>query len=132
MSMSDPIADMLTRIRNGQHINLEKVTMPSSRVKESVASVLQDEGYIDGFTVEDLPENHRNLTVNLKYFDGKPVIETIQRVSKPGLRIYKRKDEIPQVLGGLGVAIISTSKGLMSDRAARSAGVGGEVLCVVS
>jgi small subunit ribosomal protein S8 len=130
--MSDPIADMLTRIRNGQHINLEKVTMPSSRVKESVASVLQDEGYIDGFTVEDLPENHRNLTVNLKYFDGKPVIETIQRVSKPGLRIYKRKDEIPQVLGGLGVAIISTSKGLMSDRAARSAGVGGEVLCVVS
>ena len=132
MSMSDPIADMLTRIRNGQHISLEKVTMPSSRVKESVAAVLLDEGYIDGFEVEDLPENHRNLTVSLKYFEGKPVIETIQRVSKPGLRIYRRKDEIPQVLGGLGVAIISTSKVLMSDRAARSAGVGGEVLCVVS
>ena len=132
MSMSDPIADMLTRIRNGQHISLEKVTMPSSRVKESVAAVLLDEGYIDGFEVEDLPENHRNLTVSLKYFEGKPVIETIQRVSKPGLRIYRRKDEIPQVLGGLGVAINSTSKGLMSDRAARSAGVGGEVLCVVS
>ncbi len=132
MSMSDPIADMLTRIRNGQHISLEKVTMPSSRVKESVAAVLLDEGYIDGFEVEDLPENHRNLTVSLKYFEGKPVIENIQRVSKPGLRIYRRKDEIPQVLGGLGVAIISTSKGLMSDRAARSAGVGGEVLCVVS
>jgi small subunit ribosomal protein S8 len=130
--MSDPIADMLTRIRNGQHISLEKVTMPSSRVKESVAAVLLDEGYIDGFEVEDLPENHRNLTVSLKYFEGKPVIENIQRVSKPGLRIYRRKDEIPQVLGGLGVAIISTSKGLMSDRAARSAGVGGEVLCVVS
>jgi small subunit ribosomal protein S8 len=132
MSMSDPIADMLTRIRNGQHISLEKVTMPSSTVKESVATVLKDEGYIDGFEVKDLPENHRNLVVSLKYFEGKPVIENIQRVSKPGLRIYKKKDEIPQVLGGLGVAIISTSKGLMSDRAARSAGVGGEVLCVVS
>jgi small subunit ribosomal protein S8 len=130
--MSDPIADMLTRIRNGQHISLEKVTMPSSQVKESVASVLQAEGYIDGYEVEELPANHRNLVVSLKYFEGKPVIENIQRVSKPGLRIYKRKDEIPQVLGGLGVAIISTSKGLMSDRAARSAGLGGEVLCVVS
>ena len=132
MSMSDPIADMLTRIRNGQHISLEKVTMPSSTVKESVAAVLQDEGYIDGFEVEDLPANHRNLTISLKYFEGKPVIENIQRVSRPGLRIYRKKDELPQVLGGLGVAIISTSKGLMSDRAARSEGVGGEVLCVIS
>jgi len=130
--MSDPIADMLTRIRNGQHISLEKVTMPSSRVKESVASVLQDEGYIDGFEVEDLPGNHRNLTVSLKCFDGKPVIENIQRVSWTGLRVYRRKDELPKVLGGLGVAIISTSKGLMSDRAARSEGVGGEVICVIS
>ena len=132
MSMSDPIADMLTRIRNGQHISLEKVAMPSSQVKESVASVLQSEGYIEGFEVEDLPGNHRNLTVSLKYFDGKPVIENIQRVSRPGLRIYRKKDELPKVLGGLGVAIISTSKGLMSDRAARSEGVGGEVICVVS
>ena len=132
MSMSDPIADMLTRIRNGQNISLEKVTMPSSRVKESVAAVLRDEGYIESFETEDLPGNKRNLMVSLKYFDGKPVIAKIQRVSRPGLRIYRKKDEVPKVLGGLGVAIVSTSKGLMSDRAARSAGVGGEILCVIS
>ena len=132
MSMSDPIADMLTRIRNGQRINLETVTMPSSRVKGAIAMVLRDEGYIEGFEVETLPGNKGNLTVHLKYFEDRPVIENIQRVSRPGLRIYKRKDELPQVLGGLGLAIISTSKGLMSDRAARSQGFGGEVLCVVS
>lgn len=132
MSMSDPIADMLTRVRNGQHIGMESVTMPSSRRKEAIAKVLQDEGYIAGYKVEPMPGNKSNLTVELKYFEGKPVIENIQRVSRPGLRIYKPKDEIPDVLGGLGVAIISTSKGLMSDRAARGQGIGGEVICVVS
>jgi small subunit ribosomal protein S8 len=130
--MSDPIADMLTRIRNGQHINLETVTMPSSQAKEAIGAVLRDEGYIEGFEVETLPGNKRNLIVSLKYFEGKPVIDKIQRVSRPGLRIYKKNNELPKVLGGLGLAIISTSKGLMSDRAARSQGFGGEVLCVVS
>jgi len=130
--MSDPIADMLTRIRNGQRVGMESVTMPSSRRKEAIAKVLQDEGYISGFNVEGMPGNKSNLTVELKYFEGKPVIENIQRVSRPGLRIYKQKDGIPTVLGGLGVAIISTSQGLMSDRAARGQGIGGEVICVVS
>jgi len=132
MSMSDPIADMLTRIRNGQRVGMESVTMPSSRRKEAIAKVLQDEGYISGFNVEVMPGNKSNLTVELKYFEGQPVIENIQRVSRPGLRIYKQKDGIPTVLGGLGVAIISTSQGLMSDRAARGQGIGGEVICVVS
>lgn len=132
MSMSDPIADMLTRIRNGQHVGMESVTMPSSGRKEAIAKVLQDEGYIGGFSVEAVPGNKKNLTIDLKYFEGKPVIEKIQRLSRPGLRIYKQKDELPSVLGGLGVAIISTSKGLMTDRAARSQGIGGEVICVVS
>jgi small subunit ribosomal protein S8 len=130
--MSDPIADMLTRIRNGQSTKLEAVTMPSSTKKESIATVLKEEGYIDGFEVESAPGNKRNLTVQLKYFEGRPVIDTIQRVSRPGLRIYRGKDELPKVLGGLGVAIISTSKGVMSDRAARGQGFGGEVICVVS
>jgi small subunit ribosomal protein S8 len=130
--MSDPISDMLTRIRNGQHVTLPTVTMPSSHKKEAIAAVLRDEGYIDGFEVEDLPGNKRNLTVSLKYFEGRPVIDSIQRVSRPGLRIYKKKDELPKVLGGLGVAIISTPKGVMSDRAARSQGFGGEIICVVS
>jgi len=132
MSMSDPIADMLTRIRNGQHVSMVSVTMPSSGRKEAVAKVLQDEGYITGFSAEVLPGNKKNLTIELKYFEGKPVIDKIQRVSRPGLRIYKPKNELPTVLGGLGVAVISTSKGLMSDRAARSQGIGGEVICVVS
>jgi small subunit ribosomal protein S8 len=132
MSMSDPIADMLTRIRNGQHVLMESVTMPSSRRKEAIAKVLQDEGYIDGFNVEAAPGNKKNLTIDLRYFEGKPVIAKIQRQSRPGLRIYKPKDELPTVLGGLGVAIISTSRGLMTDRAARSQGIGGEVICVVS
>lgn len=132
MSMSDPISDMLTRIRNGQHVNLPSVSMPSSRRKEAIAQVLQEEGYISGYAVEDQPGNKREITIDLKYFEGRPVIEEIKRVSRPGLRVYKRKDELPKVLGGLGVAIISTSEGVMSDRAARSKGRGGEVICVVS
>lgn len=132
MSMSDPIADMLTRIRNGQHVGMESVTMPSSRRKEAIAKVLQEEGYIAGFDLKEMPGNKSALTVELKYFEGKPVIEKIQRVSRPGLRIYQPKDGLPTILGGLGVAIISTSKGLMSDRAARGQGIGGEVICVVS
>lgn len=130
--MSDPIADLLTRIRNGQSISLESVSMPSSRQKEAVAQVLQDEGYIDGFSVEDLDGNKRQLTVSLKYFEGKPVIDEIRRVSRPGLRVYRGKDELPSILGGLGMAIVSTSEGVMSDREARKKGFGGEVLCVVS
>lgn len=132
MTMSDPVADMLTRIRNGQQVSMESVTMPSSRLKEAIAKVLQDEGYISGFAIEEVAGNKRNLAVELKYFDGKPVIDEIQRVSRPGLRIYRRKDELPKVLGGLGIAIISTSEGLMSDKAARIKGFGGEVVCVVS
>lgn len=132
MSMSDPIADMLTRIRNGQSISLEAVSMPSSRQKESVAQVLQNEGYIDGFSVEELDGNKRQLTVSLKYFEGRPVIDEIRRVSRPGLRVYRGKDELPSILGGLGVAIVSTSEGVMSDREARKKGFGGEVLCVIS
>lgn len=132
MSMSDPIADMLTRIRNGQRIGLETVTMPSSTKKVAIARVLQDEGYIDGFEVSELPGNKQALEIRLRYFEGRPVIEQIQRVSRPGLRIYRNKDELPHVLGGLGVAIVSTSAGVMTDRAARSQGFGGEVLCVVS
>jgi small subunit ribosomal protein S8 len=132
MSMSDPIADMLTRIRNGQNINLEAVTMPASTKKEAIAKVLQEEGYIGNYDVEDLPGNKRSLSIQLRYFEGKPVIDEIKRVSKPGLRIYRKTDELPKVLGGLGVAIISTSEGVMSDRTARSKGFGGEVICVVS
>jgi small subunit ribosomal protein S8 len=130
--MSDPIADMLTRIRNGQNINLEAVTMPASTKKEAIAKVLQEEGYIGNYEVEDLPGNKRSLSIQLRYFEGKPVIDEIKRVSKPGLRIYRKTDELPKVLGGLGVAIISTSEGVMSDRTARSKGFGGEVICVVS
>ena len=131
MSMSDPIADMLTRIRNGQGARKVSVSMPASKAKEAVAQVLQDEGYILGFATEG-EGAEKQLTVELKYFDGVPVIETIQRTSKPGLRIYRGKDELPKVLGGLGVAIVSTSAGVMSDRQAREKGIGGEVLCVVS
>ena len=132
MSMSDPISDMLTRIRNGQQAMLETVSMPSSTKKEAIAKVLRDEGYIAGFSVEDAEGNKRSLTVELKYYEGKPVIDELRRVSRPGLRIYRGKDDLPKVLGGLGVAIISTSEGVMSDRAARSSGHGGEVICVVS
>lgn len=132
MSMTDPIADMLTRIRNGQNVGFESVTMPSSHRKEAIARVLQEEGYIGDFRVEPVEGNKANLIINLRYFEGKPVISEIKRVSRPGLRIYRKKDELPKVLGGLGVAIISTSSGVMTDRAARSQGCGGEVLCVVS
>ena len=124
--MTDPIADMFTRIRNGQSAAKTAVTMPSSKVKVAIANLLKEEGYISDFSVAEgtKPE----LTVELKYFEGKEVIEVIKRVSRPGLRIYKSCDELPKVLAGMGIAIISTSKGLMTDRAARSAGIGGEVL----
>lgn len=129
MSMQDPLADMLTRIRNGQQAAKADVTMPSSKLKVSVAQVLENEGYISGYSVAEgaKPE----LTVELKYFEGKPVIAELDRVSRPGLRNYAGKDGLPTVRGGLGVAIVSTSKGVMSDRAARAQGIGGEVLCTV-
>jgi len=131
MSMSDPISDMLTRIRNAQLTEKVSVRMPSSKLKKAIAQVLQDEGYIDGFVVREnagLPE----MEVALKYYAGRPVIEKIERISKPGLRIYKGRDDLPRVMNGLGVAIVSTSRGVMTDRKARSLGVGGEVLCVVA
>ena len=131
MSMTDPIEDMLTRIRNGQGARKVSVSMPASKAKEAVAKVLQDEGYITGFST-DGDGVAKELTIELKYFEGVAVIETIQRSSKPGLRIYRSKDELPKVLGGLGVAIVSTSAGVMSDRQAREKGIGGEVICVVS
>ena len=131
MSMTDPIADMLTRIRNGQSARKVSVSMPASKAKEAVAKVLQDEGYVVGFATDGEGAT-KELTVELKYFEGVPVIEHIQRASKPGLRIYRNKDELPKVLGGLGVAIVSTSAGVMSDRQARAKGIGGEVICVVS
>jgi small subunit ribosomal protein S8 len=128
--MQDPVADMLTRIRNAQAANKVSVSMPSSKLKVSIATLLKNEGYITDFQVSEgvKPE----LSVELKYFEGKPVIETIQRLSRPGLRIYKKHNELPKVMGGLGVALVSTSKGLMSDRDARKAGIGGEILCYVS
>ena len=130
MSMQDPIADMLTRIRNGQAANKVAINMPSSKLKVAIANVLAAEGYIERFKV--LEGAKPELEITLKYFQGKPVVESIQRVSRPGLRIYKRKDELPKVMGGLGVAVISTSKGVMTDRAARQAGLGGEIICYVA
>jgi small subunit ribosomal protein S8 len=130
MSMTDPIADMLTRIRNALAASKPDVSMPLSKQKMAIAKVLQDEGYITGYTAGE-QDGKPTLTVVLKYYEGKPVIEKIKRVSRPGLRIYKGKDELPTVMGGLGVAIVSTSTGLMTDRAARKAGHGGEVLCYV-
>jgi small subunit ribosomal protein S8 len=129
MSMTDPIADMLTRIRNGQTSGKAEVAMPSSKLKLAVAKVLKDEGYVLDFRSDS--EAKPTLTVALKYFQGEPVIATIKRVSKPGLRVFKGKDEMPRVRGGLGVAIVSTPKGVMTERQARAAGHGGEVLCVV-
>jgi small subunit ribosomal protein S8 len=129
--MTDPIADFLTRIRNGQAASKTEVSMPSSRLKCAVAQVLQDEGYIKGYAVSEA-EGKPVLSIGLKYYDGRPVIESIQRASRPGLRVYKGKDGIPSIQNGLGVAIVSTSMGVMSDRQARAAGQGGEVLCVVS
>ena len=131
MSMSDPIADMLTRIRNAQSAEKVQVTMPSSKLKIAIAKVLKDEGYIDDFAVR-ADGGKAELNIALKYYSGKPVIDRIERISRPGLRIYKGKEDIPRVMNGLGVAILSTSKGVMTDRKARASGVGGEVLCVVA
>lgn len=130
MSMSDPIADMLTRIRNAQQSEKVDVTMPSSKVKVAIAKVLKDEGYIEGFDVRTV-EGKSELNVGLKYYAGKPVIEKIERVSRPGLRIYRGREDIKPVMNGLGVAIVSTSRGVMTDRKARATGIGGEVLCIV-
>ncbi|MBL7004696.1 MAG: 30S ribosomal protein S8 [Gammaproteobacteria bacterium] len=129
MSLQDPISDMLTRIRNAQSANKVSVSMPHSKQKVSIADVLKEEGYIADFSISG--DVKKSLTVLLKYYQGQPVIEKIQRVSRPGLRIFKSKDELPSVNGGLGISIISTSKGLMSDSKARSAGHGGEVICSV-
>ncbi len=131
MSLSDPMADMLTRIRNAQTSGKAKVAMPSSTQKVAVAKVLKDEGYIGEFSVAESGVK-RELEIELRYFEGKPVIDMIKRVSRPGLRIYKNKNEIPSVLGGLGVAIVSTSRGVMSDKQARQAGEGGEIICYVA
>jgi len=131
MSMTDPIADMLTRIRNGQKARKVSVSMPASTQKVAVASVLKDEGYITDFSTEGEGAS-KSLSIELKYYEGTPVIETVRRVSKPGLRIYRGNEDLPKVLGGLGIAIVSTSAGVMSDRQAREQGIGGEVICVVS
>ena len=131
MSMSDPIADMLTRIRNGQLAGHAKVIIPASKAKQAIAKVLTDEGFISTFSVNE-NNGKPELSVDLKYYEGKPVIEMIKRVSRPGLRVYKNKDELPKVIGGLGVALISTSNGIMTDRDARNAGIGGEVICFVA
>ena len=131
MSMSDPISDMLTRIRNAQAADKVSVSMPASKLKAAIAKVLKDEGYIDGFAVRE-NDGKPQLDVSLKYYAGRPVIERIERVSRPGLRVYKGSKEIPKVLNGLGITIVSTPKGVMTDRSARAAGVGGEVLCVVA
>jgi len=130
MSMSDPIADMLTRIRNAQATEKVSVVVPASKVKQAIAQVLKDEGYIEDFAVRK-NDGKSMIEIGLKYYAGKPVIEKIERISRPGLRIYKGRDDIPRVMNGLGVAIVSTSRGVMTDRRARETGVGGEVLCVV-
>jgi small subunit ribosomal protein S8 len=131
MSMTDPIADMLTRIRNAQMVRGNSVTMPSSKLKAAIAQVLKDEGYIENFAIRP-NAGKPELDINLKYYAGEPVIERIERVSKPGLRIYRGRDDIPKVMNGLGVAIVSTSRGVMTDRKARATGIGGEVLCFVA
>ncbi len=131
MSMNDPISDMLTRIRNAQQAEKESVSMPSSKLKAAIAKVLKDEGYIEDFAVKG-EVSKPVLEVELKYYAGSPVIEKIERVSRPGLRIYKPSRDIPNVMNGLGVAIVSTSKGVMTDRKARGMGIGGEVLCIVA
>jgi len=131
MSMSDPIADMLTRIRNAQMVEKASVSMPASKVKAAIAQVLKDEGYIDGFKVKNA-DGKSELEISLKYYAGRPVIERIERVSRPGLRVYRGRNAIPQVQNGLGVAIVTTPQGVMTDRKARATGVGGEVLCYVA
>lgn len=131
MSMSDPIADMLTRIRNGHMANKQRVSMPSSKQKAAVAEVLKDEGYITDFRVDE-GDGKPELTIELKYYEGRAVIEDLQRVSRPGLRIYRGKDDLPRVMNGLGIAVVSTPQGVMSDRQARAHGHGGEVICKVT
>jgi len=131
MSMSDPIADMLTRIRNAQMVGHTEVAMPASRLKSAIAQVLKDEGYIEDFALRESGAR-KELRIGLKYYAGRPVIERLERISKPGLRVYKGSDDIPKVMNGLGVAILSTSRGVMTDRKARADGVGGEVLCIVA
>jgi small subunit ribosomal protein S8 len=135
MSMSDPIADMLIRIRNAQLVGHTEVAMPASKLKASIAQVLKDEGYIEDFAIRDKGGDEgvkKELRIGLKYYAGRPVIERLERVSKPGLRVYRGRDDIPRVMNGLGVAILSTSRGVMTDRKARADGVGGEVLCIVA
>ena len=132
MSLQDPVADMLTRIRNGQAAGRLRVSMPSSKLKTSIAAVLRDEGYIQDFETSANDRGHLVLSVRLKYHEGRPVISTIDRVSRPGLRIYRGKGDLPVVMGGLGIAVVSTSRGVMADRAARAEGLGGEVLCTVT
>ena len=132
MSMSDPIADMLTRIRNAQLAEKISVRMPLSKVKKAIAQVLIDEGYVDGMNIVDESGRKPELELSLKYYSGRPVIEKIERVSRPGLRIYKGAQDIPRVMNGLGVAIMSTPQGVMTDRKARKTGIGGEVLCIVA
>jgi small subunit ribosomal protein S8 len=131
MSMTDPIADFLTRIRNGQSSGKTEIDVPASKVKVAIAKVLKDEGYIEDYAA-GVRDGKPMLAVQLKYYQGRPVIDRIERVSRPGLRVYKGKDELPSVLGGLGVAIVSTSQGVMTDRQARASGHGGEVICIVS
>lgn len=131
MSMQDPISDMLTRIRNGQSAGKVRIMMPMSKQKSAIAEVLKQQGYIRDFSIEDI-EGKSQLAILLRYFEGKPVIEMLKRISRPGLRIYRRKDDLPKVMDGLGIAIISTPKGLMTDRQARTAGCGGEVVCIVA
>ena len=132
MSMSDPISDMLTRIRNAQMVGHTEVSMPASRLKGAIAKVLKDEGYIEDFAMREKGAAKKELAIALKYYAGRPVIERLERVSKPGLRVYKGRDDIPRVMNGLGVAILSTSRGVMTDRKARADGLGGEVLCIVA
>jgi small subunit ribosomal protein S8 len=135
MSMSDPIADMLIRIRNAQLVGHAEVVMPASKMKAAIAQVLKDEGYVEDFAIRDKGgENStkKELAIALKYYAGRPVIERLERISKPGLRVYRGRDDLPRVLNGLGVAIVSTSRGVMTDRKARADGVGGEVLCIVA
>ncbi len=131
MSMTDPIADMLTRVRNALAAGKLSVSMPSSKKKVAIANLLKDEGYINNVSAQDI-DGKPVMEIALKYYEGRPVIDMIKRVSRPGLRVYKGKDELPKVMGGLGVAVVSTSKGLMTDRAARQAGHGGEILCFVA
>ena len=132
MSLQDPVADMLTRIRNGQAAGRLRVSMPSSKLKVAIATVLRDEGYVHDFEMADGEGGRRALTVRLKYHEGRPVIASIDRMSRPGLRMYRAKGNLPVVMGGLGIAVVSTSRGVMADRAARTEGLGGEVLCTVT